>query len=105
MFVRPGVVFATPQEKHIYLFGADSGAFPVTLIVGKIDVEAQVNGVLGAAQKIEFYKDGTLQFTDTEAPYIWTWNKLSCFKHTIKIIAYYDMITSTSNQISVLKIF
>jgi hypothetical protein len=49
MFVRPGVVFATPQEKHIYLFGADSGAFPVTLIVGKIDVEAQVNGVLGAA--------------------------------------------------------
>ena len=104
-FVHPGVVFATPQEKHLYLFGEDKGAFPFTTIIGKIDVEAQVNVFSGTVQKIEFYMDNTLQFTDTEAPYIWTWNKLSFFKHTIKIIAYYDTINSTSNQISVLKIF
>ena len=55
-------------------------------------------------KKIEFYKDDTLQFTDTEAPYIWTWNKISFFKHTVKIIAYYDAVNSASNQISVLKI-
>jgi len=104
-FVRPGVVFATPQEKHLYLFGKDKGAFPFTMILGKIDVEAQVNGDAGTVQKIEFYKDNLLQFSDTEAPYIWTWNKLSFFKHTIKIIAYYDSINSTSNQITVWKLF
>jgi len=37
-FVHPGVVFATPQEKHLYLFGEDKGAFPFTMIFGKIDV-------------------------------------------------------------------
>jgi len=104
-FVHPGAVFVTPQEKHLYLFGEDKGAFPFTTIIGKIDVEAQVNVFSGTVQKIEFYIDNTLQFTDTEAPYIWIWNKLSFFKHTIKVIAYYNSIDSTSNQISVLKIF
>jgi len=103
-FVRPGIVFTTPQEKHLYLFGTDKGAFPISLVIGKIDVEAQVNGVSGTVQKIEFYKDNTLQFTDTEEPYIWTWNKLSFFSHTIKIIAYYDEVNTTSNQIKVWKI-
>jgi len=104
-YVRPGVVFTTPLEKHLYLFGTDKGAFPFTMILGKIDVEAQVNGDAGTVQKIEFYKDNIVQFTDTEAPYIWTWNKLSFFRHTIKIIAYYDSVNSTSNQITVWKLF
>ncbi len=93
-----------PLEKHLYLFGADKGAFPVSLIIGKIDVEAQVNRISVAIEKIEFYMDNTLQFTDVEAPYIWTWNKLSFFSHTIKIIAYYDAVNTTSNQIKVWKI-
>jgi hypothetical protein len=104
-FVRPGVVFVTPQEKHMYLLGKDKGAFPFTTSIGKIDVEAQVNLPSATVEKIEFYLDNTLQFSDTEAPYIWTWNKLSFFIHTIKIIAYYDAINSTSNQMLVWKIF
>jgi hypothetical protein len=104
-FVQPGVVITTPLEKHLYLFGKDIGAFPTTMVIGKIDVNAQVNGDAGAVQKIEFYKDNTLQFTDTEAPYIWTWNKVSFFSHTIKIIAYYDAVNTTSNQIKVWKLF
>jgi hypothetical protein len=103
-FVQPGVVITTPLEKHLYLFGKDIGAFPITMIIGKIDVNAQVNGDAGTVQKIEFYKDNTLQFTDTEAPYIWTWNKVSFFRHTIKIIAYYDSVNSTSDQMKIWKI-
>jgi len=103
-FVRPGIVFTNPLEKHLYLFGSDKGAFPLTLIIGKIDVGAQVNGATSSVEKIEFYKDGTLQFTDTEAPYVWTWNKLSIFSHTIKIVAYYDVVNTSSNQIKVWKI-
>ncbi|MFA5102086.1 MAG: Ig-like domain-containing protein [Candidatus Thermoplasmatota archaeon] len=103
-FVRPGIVFTTPQEKHLYVFGADKGAFPVSLIIGKIDVEAQVNGVSGTVEKIEFYRNNKLQFTDSEAPYLWTWNKVSFLPHTIKIIAYYDAVNTTSNQIKVWKL-
>ena len=104
-FVRPGIVFTTPLEKHLYVFGKDLGAFPSTLIIGKINVEAQVNGVPEAVEKIEFYKNDVLQYTDIEAPYIWTWNALSLFRHTIKIVAYYDAVNTTSNEITVWKLF
>lgn len=104
-FVRPGVVFTSPVEKHLYVFGKDLGAFPSTLIIGKMNVEAQVNGVAEAVEKIEFYKNDVLQYTDTEAPYIWTWNALSFFRHTIKIVAYYDAVNTTSNEIIVWKLF
>jgi hypothetical protein len=104
-FVQPGVVITAPLEKHLYLFGTDKGAFPFTLIIGKINVVAQINGDVGTIQKIEFYNDNILQFTDTEAPYIWTWNIVSFFRHTIKIIAYYDSLNSTSNQMTVWKLF
>jgi hypothetical protein len=103
-FVQPGVVITTPLEKHLYLFGTDKGAFPFTLVIGKIDVEAQINGISGTVEKIEFYKDNALQFTDTEEPYIWTWNRLSFFRHTIKVIAYYDSTNSTSSPMTVWKL-
>jgi hypothetical protein len=104
-FVRPGVVFTSPLEKHLYLFGSDKGAFPFTLLIGKITVEAQLNGATGTIQKIEFYKDNKLQFTDMEAPYVWTWNTMSFFRHTIKVIAYYDVTNTTSNQMTAWKLF
>lgn len=103
-FARPGVVFTTPLEKHLYLFGSDMGAFPFTLIIGKINVEAQVNGVSETVQKIEFYRDGTLQHTSIEEPFIWTWKKISLFRHTLQIIAHYDEGDTMSNEITVWKI-
>jgi len=103
-FVRPGVVFTTPLEKHLYLFGSDRGAFPISFIIGKIDVEAQVNGVSEAVQKIEFYKDNIIQFTDTEPPYIWSWKSISLFRHTIQAIAYYDDMDGKSSRITVWKL-
>jgi hypothetical protein len=102
-YANPGVVITTPQEKHLYLFGKDKGAFRATVIIGKISVETQINGDPGSVVKVEFYKDNKLQSTDNEAPYTWSWNTISLFKHTIKIIAYYDSMNSTSNQITVWK--
>jgi len=103
-YARPGVVIASPQEKHLYLFGTDKGAFPWTMIIGRIDVEAHVNGDVGAIQKVEFYKDNVLKFTDAEAPFIWSWNTVSLFRHTIKVTAYYDSVNTTSSEIKVWKL-
>lgn len=104
-YANPGVVITTPQEKHLYLFGNDKGKFPATVIIGKITVETQINGYAGTIEKVEFYKDNKLQGTDTEAPYTWSWETRSFFRHTIKIIAYLDATNSLSSQITVWKFF
>jgi hypothetical protein len=101
-------VFTTPLEKHLYLFGNDKGAFPFTLAIGKIEVEAQLNGEYTSVEKMEFYLGYTLQFTDTEAPYSWAWVQPSFWKHRIRVIAYYDFVNSTrtiSNEMMVWKLF
>jgi hypothetical protein len=104
-YVHPGIVIATPLENHLYILGREIGPCRVTLVIGKINVEAQVNGNVGAISKVEFYRDATLQFTDTEAPYVWTWKTVSFSRHTIQVIGYYDEMNSTSSQIEVWKIF
>jgi hypothetical protein len=104
-YARPGVVISSPLEKHLYLLGKEIAPCKLTLVIGKIDVTARVNGDVGMIQKIEFYRDGTLQSTDTDAPFSWTWNTRSFFRHTIKVVAYYDEVNTTSSQITVWKLF
>jgi len=67
-----------------------------TFLLGKnklVTVEATDDSAIA---KVEFYVDGTLQFTDTQAPYEWSFEKLSNQKsvwlkiHTLKVIAYDD---------------
>ena len=84
------VVISQPQEKHVYLFGEEKNKTFVSLVFGSINVSADVNGVSDPVEKVEFYLDGKLQFTDNEAPYSWSWTKRSFSRHTIKVIAYYD---------------
>jgi hypothetical protein len=103
-YAHLGIVITNPQEKHLYIFRKNKGAFPLTLIIGKITVEAHVNGDAGTVQKVEFYVDNHLQSTVTETPYTWSWSRLSIFKHTIKIVAYYDSMNTTSNQMIVWKV-
>ncbi len=42
-----------------------------------------------------YTRDDRLEFTDDQAPFVWSWNKpvLIPFKHIIKVIAYYDNST------------
>jgi hypothetical protein len=55
-----------------------------------------------AITQVEFYVDGTLQFTDKQAPYEWSFEKLSNQKslwlktHTLKVVAYDDAGKTTS---------
>lgn len=55
-----------------------------------------------AVAKVEFYVDGTLQLTDTQAPYEWSFTKISTLKsiffksHTLKVIVYDDTGKTTS---------
>ena len=59
-------------------------AFP--LIIGKITIETNVypNGI----EKVEFYVDNEIKFTDENPPYSWQWNEFAIGWHEIKVVAY-----------------
>ena len=104
----PGITITKPKEKQLYIAGNELrylARFPKTIIFGKIDIEAEVNGISGEIEKVEFYIDGQLENTDNEEPYIWSWDQRSFFRHTIKTIAYFDSKNSVSDELMVWKFF
>ncbi|MFO7677851.1 MAG: DUF362 domain-containing protein [Thermoplasmatota archaeon] len=104
-YASPGIVISNPLENHGYVRGDTIGWFPFTLIIGNIDVEAQIRGNVQTVEKVEFYQNNKLQHIETEAPYIWSWDVPSFFRQTIKIVAYYDSTESMSNEIRLWKFF
>jgi len=86
---QPSIVITLPQENHAYFFGKDKAPFPFTFILGKYTVEAQMNGNYTSVEKIEFYVDGKLRGTDTQAPFTWNWTTPSLKRHTLAVIGYY----------------
>jgi hypothetical protein len=101
---NPSCFITKPKEKYVTIFGKDRLRFPLTIVIGDINVEAKVNGVESPIEKVDFYLDGKLMLSDNNAPYNWTWNKFSFFKHTIKTIAYYED-KSLNDQLIVWKFF
>jgi hypothetical protein len=59
-----------------------------TTVVNDIWIWAEVEHVTVPLQRAEFYYDGKLVFTDTEAPFKWHFNKFSLGKHDITVIVY-----------------
>jgi hypothetical protein len=94
-FAAPTVVITNPLEKHAYFFGRDLGAFPVSVVFGKVNVSAQVNGEDVIVEKVEFSVDDDLKITDTDSPYFWMWKSLSFGRHTITAVAYYNYYNNT----------
>lgn len=87
-------------EKALYL--NDNKVFPLifgTLILGPITVEADVAG--STAEKVEFYIDNVIKYTDYSEPFSWKWDEQISMKHTIKIKAYDQTLTSVEKTDSV----
>lgn len=59
-------------------------AFP--LIIGKITIETNVYP--NSIEKVEFYVDNEIKFTDENPPYSWQWNEFAIGWHEIKVVAY-----------------
>lgn len=100
----PTVSIEKPVEKQLYIF--DKSVISLltrTIILRKITVEAKSTV---AAQNVEFYVDGVLEYSVTEYPYEWLWNKLSFGEHTLKIVAYdTDENYIAEDEITVWKFF
>jgi hypothetical protein len=93
---KSSVIITQPKENKFYLDGIEKSfkilwkdiyKFPITLIIGNITVKTQLNNVTFDIEKINFYVNDKLQYSDYEFPYEWEWDKPSFSKKTLKITA------------------
>jgi len=89
-YANPAILFTNPEINNLYIFGKKICKIPITLIIGNINVTSKINGLSFDVDKVEFYLDGKLKFTDEKEPYSWLWRKPALFKHNIQTKAYYD---------------
>jgi len=95
-----------PEPGKLYLFGHEiiSTPFNNTVIIGNINVEVHAY-LEEEIETIDFYIDGSLQFTDTEPPFEWTINqrfgRWPLMRHEIKVEALYNGGCSWADGINV----
>ncbi|MCX6671385.1 MAG: Ig-like domain-containing protein [Euryarchaeota archaeon] len=73
--------------------------------IGKITIETTATSNNYNIGRVEFFIDGTLQSTDSTAPYSWTWTRVAFLQHTIKIVAYDTAGHNSSREFSLWKFF
>ena len=100
--IPPNVKIVSP-ENAIYILDQKliGFSFPIIFIGVTIEVDATDNE--SGIERVEFYIDGELKNTDTDAPYSWIWKDASTRKHTIKVTAFDHAGNSDSQEITVWK--
>ncbi|MCD6410962.1 MAG: alpha-glucosidase C-terminal domain-containing protein, partial [Thermoplasmata archaeon] len=88
-----------PKEKHLYIFDTEVMPFFDTVIVGKITVEVDAGDGI---ERVEFYVDDVLKFTDCNEPYSWLWNEFAIGRHMIKAVAYDNEGNRTEDKIKII---
>jgi len=90
----PTVGMSLPEAGKLHLFGKPilKTLFKRTVLVGRTTITANAEDDQGI-EKVEFYIDNKLKFTDTQTPYEYNFHKVKAIKrfirqHTLKIVAY-----------------
>ncbi len=79
--------------------------FLTPLRIGKITIKTTTASKEYEIEKVEFYTDNTLRSTDITEPYSWTWNTLTFFRHTVKVIAYDTAGHNSTREFTMWKLF
>jgi len=82
------VVITSPSEKYLYVFGTEVRSFPWTVVIGPIDITAEVHGETSGVERIDFLLDGAVQHSCSSEPYSWSWTSLSFGSHTLSVEAH-----------------
>ena len=72
--LTPPTVIITRPDRYIYVRDNETIPFIIPIIVGKLTVKAEAYSS-EEVEKVEFYLNNILQYTDVEEPYTWTWEK------------------------------
>ena len=83
----PVISIANPTG-GIYLFGRKLFSTPYTIVIGNITIMANAFDNLSGIAKVEFYIDGILEYTATNASYEWNFNEKMFGMKELEIKAY-----------------
>jgi len=82
------IVSILKPKNALYLFNRRILSLPLTIIVGKIDIEVEAIDNISGVERIGFYIDDEMKTIVYQPPYQWLWDEAVIGKHTIKVIAY-----------------
>lgn len=105
--IYPQISIETPKRESIYNHGMKIGCTSqlTSLIFNEFSVHAINNhDEIFPIERVEFYFDNILEYTDTAPPFKWYCNKWSCGPHRITIIAYDHIGQKTTNYIDIMYI-
>ena len=101
----PEIDFVKPLEKSLYIFNKKLLPFPITLVIGDIDVKAYALDNKTVVNHVEFYINNELKANVSTEPYVWRWSEKTFGKYTIKVVAYDSFGNHASKEITVWKFF
>lgn len=100
----PRIYIANPRHGKIYFNDniRKNVEFYNPVVFDEINLYAEVNQGSYPIDRVEFYYNNKLIFTDTEKPYEYLLNKRSLWKHTIKVIVYDTKCNNATDQMDIL---
>jgi large repetitive protein len=95
----PSVTLLKPKN---WLYISNHPILPtkyLPIIIGPITIEADANQEQYGIKQVEFYITDTLQFTDTEPPFTWTWKSHNILpRYAVVTVKAYDNQGRSTNQ-------
>ena len=102
----PFIWFLNPHRGSIYFGnGHITIWFPISIVIGTIDIVVDVTDDRSGVNKVEIYIDDELKTTDTEDPYGWRWDEKTSSRHILKIVAFDNVGNSATDKLPVWKFF
>jgi aminopeptidase YwaD len=95
----PQIRITSPRVGFLYIDGMKKRPLNdfKTTVINNIWIWAEVDNATIPIQRAEFYYDGKLVYTDTEAPFMWEFNKFSLRKHQITVVVYDQLGRNSSD--------
>ena len=93
------VRITSPRVGFLYNAGMRKGEIDdlKTTVIDDIWIWAEVDDATIPIERADFYYDGKLVYTDTEAPFKWQFNKFSVRKHEITVYVYDQLGRNSSD--------
>lgn len=99
----PSITVNKPKEGYLYLFGREISKtlFGRTIVIGGINIELDVVDETSGVERVEFYVNDILKYTDNEPPYEWSFDERVFGNCRIEIIAYNNAGNYASKEIKI----
>ena len=98
----PYIKISAPRRGRLYFRDLTLLKFNYerTIVIDDFLIRTEVKLGDSPIEKVKFYYDNKLVFTDTDMPYQWRLNKLSIRKHTVRVILYDEKGRTAEDEVT-----